>query len=83
MTSLVYTTQLRLAQHSSSSFVPSQLAFSDFVKMATRGQVTKDLLGDPESVLDAKLLEAYHAGEEYSHIKPWDFKNRPQLPTRK
>ena len=32
-------------------------------EMATRGLATKDLLGDPDSVLDAKWLEAYHAGD--------------------
>ena len=52
-------------------------------EMATRGLATKDLLGDPDSVLDAKWLEAYHAGDEYSHMLPWDFKNRPQLPTKR
>ena len=51
--------------------------------MGTRGQVSKGLLGNPESVLDVKWLEARHAGEECSHIFPWDFKNRPQLPTKK
>ena len=32
-------------------------------EMATRGLATKDLLGHPDSVLDAKWLEAYHAGD--------------------
>ena len=31
--------------------------------MSTRGLATKDLLGHPDSVLDAKWLEAYHAGD--------------------
>ena len=51
--------------------------------MGTRGQVSKGLLGNPESVLDDKWLEAHHTGQEFSHIIPWDFKNRPQLPTKK
>ena len=51
--------------------------------MATRGQENKDLLGKPDSVLDIKWLEAYFAGSGFTDIIPWDFKNKPQLPTKK
>ena len=51
--------------------------------MGTRGRAEKALLGQPESVLDANWLETFFGDGEYDMQLPWDFDNKPQLPSRK
>ena len=45
--------------------------------MSTRGQGEKALLGDPESALSGKWLEAFHSGAEYKDIIPWNVRKLP------
>lgn len=45
--------------------------------MSTRGQGEKGLLGDPESALSGKWLEAFHSGAEYKDIIPWNVRKLP------
>ena len=52
-------------------------------KVRTSRQAEKTLLGVPNSVLAHQWLEAFYSGEEYQHLLPWDFRNRPQLPTKR
>ena len=52
----------------------------DFRPMSTRGQAKKGLLGDPKSTLSGKWLKAFHSGDEYEDIIPW---NVWKLPTNR
>ena len=49
--------------------------------MGTRGKAERSLLGQPESLLAQRWLEIFYASGDYSNIIPWEFNNRPQLPT--
>ena len=51
--------------------------------METRGRTEKALLGTPDSVLAANWLETFFCDGEYDIMLPWDFENKPQLPSRK
>ena len=48
-----------------------------FQTMSTRHQAEKDLLGDPESVLSSRWLEAFHSGADYKDIIPWATRKLP------
>ena len=55
----------------------------EFTEMGTRKQAEKPLLGQPESVLSEEWLQAFHSGDQYDNLLPWDFKNRPVLVTKR